>query len=232
MTYLELCQAVAEESGTVTSLPAPSAVTGQTDRLLRIVRWVRDSWTALQVERSDWRWMKASFSKSATSGTKSYSASDWSLDARFAEWADLATQSLNQWSVYKTADGQDQERNLIFVPWDRFHATFLIGTYDNGSPVYFSISPDDEVYLHPTPDDTYTVRGWYQKSPQILAADSDEPEMPSRYHDAIKYRALIRLCIFDEEYEQVPGFELLGSPYESSLLNSQTPAVRMGSALA
>ena len=57
-TYLQLCQKLRQEcevGGT-----GPSAVTGQTGELARLVTWIADAYTELQQEY-DWLWLRSEF---------------------------------------------------------------------------------------------------------------------------------------------------------------------------
>ena len=58
MTFLELCQEVADESGTVAGVPSFTTVSNATGRLAKVVRWTRNAYRDIQNERSDWKWMR------------------------------------------------------------------------------------------------------------------------------------------------------------------------------
>ena len=233
-TYLELCQAVARDSGTIPSLTDPSTVTSQTGRLLRVVTWVNDAWREIQTQRDDWRWMFGMFTAAskALSGTQSYTPTALGITTRFAGWTGLYEVGKSQWSIFLTSDGQSTERTMTYVPWDVFYQQYLVGSFDNGFPQYFTVAPDEKIYLHPTPDATYTLRGFYQKSPQALTVDGDVPEMPARFHDAIKWKALVLMAVFDEAFEQIPAFDLQHNRVMSDLVSTQTPVARMAGPLA
>ncbi len=71
-SYLELCQAVARDSGTVSDLTAPSTVASQTGRLLRIVNWTAEAYEHIQLERDDWRWLRKEFDGSTLATVRRY----------------------------------------------------------------------------------------------------------------------------------------------------------------
>ena len=200
-TYLALCQSVAKESGTVGGENLPAAVTGQVGRLGRIVGWVNDAWQDVQRRSVHWRWMRNEFSGALASGQQRYEPSDLGV-TRHAEWVQPkpAEESWAGWTIYKTADGRGTERPLRWLEWDDFYRLRLIGTHASttGFPKDVSEDPDGKLIFYPTPDDGYTVRGRYVASPQTLSANSDVPECPERFHDAIKWRALIHLAVYDE----------------------------------
>ena len=89
-TYLELCVHARREcrmAGT-----GPTAVTGQVGELERLVNWVSQAYTEIQNREMNWRWMRAPWTYSATSGdpyflgtevTDSYTSS---TVTRFSRW--------------------------------------------------------------------------------------------------------------------------------------------------
>ena len=231
-TYLQLCQTVARDSGTISSLTDPATVLNQTGRLLRIVNWVNDAWNEIQTEREDWRWMFGTFSGSTIANTANYTSATLGIAERFGQWRGLYEHTDEQWTCYKTSEGQSKEYGLRYVPYERFYPAYLTGTHDPGYPQHFTVAPDDSIYLGPTPDDVYTVRGHYQKSPQVLSADGDIPELPGLFHDVIKWKALILLGIFDEAFNQIPGWERKYDKLFSQLANEQVPRFEMPGPLA
>lgn len=195
MNYLELCQMVARESGTISGT-LPTAVTGQTGRLLKVVNWVDIAWRQIQNSRNAWLWMEAEYDApdSLTSaGTNRYTAASWSL-SRFAEWIthpDTVT-------IYLQSDGVSDEGPLLELPWNTYRALYERGEQTQDKPVHFSISPANEFCVGPVPDDTYVIRGQYRKSPQELTANTDIPECPARFHEVIAWYALLLLNEHDE----------------------------------
>ena len=63
MNFLALCQRAAQEcgvaSGTAIQTALPTVV-GATGSLGRIVNWVNDAWTDVQMAKDDWDWMRSS----------------------------------------------------------------------------------------------------------------------------------------------------------------------------
>ena len=224
-TFIQLCQKTARESQTVSGT-YPTSVSDQTGWLLQIVKAVVDAWENIQNKHPDWRWMRADFEGDTISGTARYTAAGWSL-TRFAEWItepDVIT-------IYKDSTGVSDEGPLTFKPWQEWQRLYDRGTQTANRPVHWSISPTNEFCLGPKPDAVYTVRGPYRKGNQTLANNTDEPEGPGRFHNAIVYEALEILAGFDEtpaavvtarskllkimdglERDQLPRLELGGDP--------------------
>lgn len=226
MTFLELVQQVAEESGTVDIGNLPSAVTGQTGRNLRFVNWTKRAWDDIQRSRGDWLWLVTTMTGATSDGVRYYS----SADSRFAEW--IVNDASEPFTLYETSEGLADEGRLTFLRWEDFRDTALVGTARSGKPAFCSIDPANQIALDPVPDATgYTLRGHYRKGPQTLAADADEPEMPARFHEMIVWRALVRMAIFDENDAQAGAFQALHDQVKEDLLASQTARVTLSGAL-
>lgn len=223
-TFLELVQRVASESGTVSGDGQPPTVSAQTGRLGRIVRWTNAAWLSIQNSRSHWLWMRGEFEGTTLAGQARYAGSDFGI-ARFADWETPA----DSFSLFRTSEGRDGEGPLAFVEWPVFHATLLRGASAarQEKPARFSVSPQNEIVLWPIPDAVYTIRGLYRKSPQRLVLNTDAPEMPERFHDAIVWRALMLLAEFDEAMNQLPMWQMEFSRLMSDLERDQLPRVEI-----
>lgn len=231
-TFLELCQAVARDSGTVSDLTAPSTVIGQTGRLLRIVNWTAEGYRDIQRRRDDWRWLRREFSGQTIATVSRYALNTTS--ERFKHWVFHSDSGEDTFSVYLTSAGQTGEGWLRYVPWDDFRRTRLFGSAaaDTGKPRDITVDPLNRLVVHPIPDDIYTIRGEYYQAPQILTADADVPEMPEAHHEAIKWQALILLGTFDEAKEQIPAWVAFLNRHIASLERTQTPRVVLAGPLA
>lgn len=195
MNFLDLCRMVARESGTVSGA-LPSSVTGQTGRLAKIVAWTASAWTQIQNRRNAWLWMREEFGSPScvtTAGSARYTGASWGL-TRLAEWI----RDSRTLSAYPQSAGREEERYLLWMPWEVYRNTYDFGPEQQNRPLHFSISPAGELCFGPTPDDTYVIRGLYRKTPQVLAANDDVPEMPEHFHELIGWYALLLLAEHDE----------------------------------
>jgi hypothetical protein len=194
-TFLELCQKVARESGTVSGT-LPSSVASQTGRLGKIVFWTADAWRQIQNRRSAWLWMRDEFGSPdavTSAGSKRYTAASWNL-TRLAEWIiddDTVT-------IYLQATGVSDEGPIKYLPWHLYRRQYERGAQEQNRPVHFTVSPANEFCLGPTPDDTYVVRGEYRKTPQELTANGDIPEMPLRFHELVAWYGFLLMAEHDE----------------------------------
>lgn len=192
MTFLELCQFVARESGVVSGTN-PTTVTGQSGSLADIVVWVNEAWRQIQNRHHNWRWMRGEFEGSLTAGTARYTGASFSL-SRWARWIEEA----DTLTLYLTATGVSDEGGLTWLDWHKYRRMFERGTQTADRPVFASVSPAGELCFGSKPDATYTVRGEYQKKAQVLSVDADEPELPSQFHEMIAWYAVMLLHGYDE----------------------------------
>ena len=193
-TFLQICQKVAAESGTISGTQ-PTSVCGQVGRLSKVVGWVADAWTEIQNREASWRWMRVPFPASALAiaNSASYTPVAWNI-TDFAEWL-VTDQGL---SIYATALGVADETPIKFISWDGYWRIYTRGVQTPSRPMYYSISPQNALVLAPIPDQAYQVRGEYRQVPQTLTNNTDVPACPPRFHDAIVWAAVARLCQHDE----------------------------------
>ncbi len=191
--FLTISQKVFREAGTGSGVK-PAAVTGQVGRLLNIVNWVIDACTEIQNGQASWRFMRKTFSGTLTSGTSTYTAASFSI-TDFAEWIteqDVVT-------MYLTATGVSDEGRLRFIDWQTWRVKYGRGSQTNNRPTEYAISPAGDFVVGPIPNDTYTVNGEYRRTAQVLAANTDIPIIPERFHDVITWEAIKKVAEFDED---------------------------------
>lgn len=190
-TFLSGVQDLARECDLAS---VPSAVTGQTGEFADMVRWYARAYREIQNRHKDWRWLRRTATVSTTASDDTYASSDFtdSTDAaaisRFGSWR--LQHAEDPPKIYLSSSGVGNERWLVYTPWDWFKSIYKIGTQNTGTPAHITVDPNNNILLGPSPNDTYVVTVDYYMSSQELAANSDTPEMPARFHDLIVYRAL------------------------------------------
>mgnify|MGYP001598672133 CR=1 FL=1 len=206
-------------------------MTGQTGVLARIVTWIADDYTELQQEK-DWKWLHKYFTVSATSGDGEYAYTDCTdtvttvaID-RFSKWHKY------EFKCYPSSAGVGAEYQLKWVEWEDFRQRYRYGTQTNSAPCHVSVDNNLNIVLGPIPDATYVVSGGYQRGPQILAADGDTPEMPSRFHKLIVYEAMNRYASNAIAQELLVRAASEASRLRFALMREQLPAIRAGCSLA
>ncbi len=180
-TFIQLCQRVRQEAGITGS--GPVTVLSQSGEYRRVVDWVAAAWEDIQIAEPDWRWMSGEFSFLTTPGQGTYTATQAGIASRFDSWR------LN--SIRMGLTPPNDQIKLAQISFDEYRAVYQTGPQPLGRPVAVSETMDMKLALGNTPDAAYTVVGEYKKAPQTLALDADVPEMPSQFHTAIVYRALM-----------------------------------------
>lgn len=193
-TFLQLCVTLTEESGGAGR--PPTSVVGQVGRQKKIVNWVRDAWVKVQNLSPYWRFLRGEFEKALTIGQTTYTADAWSIP-RFGEWLGDYGRTRTM-SLYDPAIGRADQAYLRQVLWDQWRARYDFGTHAAQRPSEYAIASDGGLRLGAKPDKPYLLRGEYRKTPQILAADNDVPDMPGRFHDIIVRRAIMLMAESDE----------------------------------
>jgi len=218
MNFVQLCQAVARETG---GFPdgEPKTVVGQTGPLSRIVAFTADAWHELQVSRRSWLFRRKELTMNAAAGVQRLSApvpdfSDWLLDT--GVWA------------HDPSVGLAGEYRLSELPYDSWLTSWGRGASVQGRPGYFAIAPDRKLCLAPIPDTTYVIRAEYVRSPQTLVSDNDIPFLPEEYHPAIVYLALHKWQAYDEAPGQIAAALARYRVYWEALVRDQLPTVGLG----
>lgn len=229
-TFLELCRDVARESGTLAGGVTLPSVVNATGRADKVVSWTNKAWQKIQTDRRDWRWMQRQFASALAIGVARYTPASFGVDARFGAWA-TDQRCFRPFTIYDVSIGRADETEIREIEWETWLYRYDRGAHDADRPAEYAISPLNEVCLGVTPDKAYAIRGGYKASPQVLALNTDVPEMPAEYHGAIVWRALRLLALSDEaqfslqgsiaeyaedmrklERDQLPPTMILGSP--------------------
>lgn len=233
-SFLTICNDVARESGTFPDRPALSTTVDQTGRKYDLVEWVKQAYEDVQRSQRAWRWLTTEFSGETISGSREYTASDMSITERFGHWVPFNEFNERSVSIYKTSEGQAKEQRLQFVDQSVFRSRYGMGAQatQTGRPTCYTIDNQNRLAFYPTPDAAYTVRGLYYKSPQVLATDAEDPEMPDQFHRLIQWDALILLGTFDEAFNQLQLWERRSMSLMSHLIADQSPTIRKPGPLA
>ncbi len=228
-TYLQLCSKLrqqATDSGT-----GPSTVVGQTGELARFVTWIADSYTEIQQEK-EWRWLRKSFTVNTVASDGEYAYTDCTDTVTLAAISRFSSWYKHEFKCYLSSAGVGGEYPLHWLPWEHFRARYRYGTQTDGPPCHVSEDPTQKFVLGPEPDAVYVVSGDYQKGPQTLAANADEPEMPSRFHDLIVYDAMIRYGLNRVAPEALQFAQVQGARLHGALVRDQLPEITLGASLA
>jgi hypothetical protein len=224
MTFLQICQRLRQEAGV--SGTGPTSVLNQTGEMKRIVDWVNTAWEDIQLSRTNWNWMRADFSFDTTLDDYDYTAAEAGIATRFSMWDSDTIKS------FRTSVGVSNEFELGELLYSRYRSIYLVGPQPSGTPICFSVAPDKKLLLGPKPDGVFTVSGQYWKTPQVLAVDDDEPEMPAEFHMLIVWKALEMYGYYEAASECVGRGQKYGNRYMNRLELNQLPDVMMAEPLA
>lgn len=233
MTYLEICQRIAQESGVVSGVQ-PTSVVGQSGKLRAIVGWGAEAYNMIQRERRDWRWLEGAWTGNTVAAQQRYSAANLGIATRFSSWVIKSTQEQYSVSAFLTSAGRSEEAWLAYREWDDFNDIMLFGSasLETGKPSHFSIDPEDKIVLWPTPNAIYTLRGRYRKAIQELTANGDIPEMPAENHMAIVWRGVMLLGTYDEAVQMQPNWQSFYDMAMQNLRLKAMPVISSGGPLA
>ena len=226
MNFLQLVQRLRIEAGASGS--GPLTVLNQVGELARMVLWVNAAWTDIQNERSDWGWMQSSFSFVTINAQATYTPTECGLTDH-GSWKDTTFRS------YITTVGFGSENYLSLSNYENWRDTYLFGsnrtTYS--SPVTFAIKPSDKsICLGPVPASGYTIIGDYFKAPTELAVDADVPAMPTNYHMAIVYRALMMYGQYESAGDAIQRGQIEYDKLMRKIRADQLPEITVNGALA
>jgi len=195
MDFLALCQRARLECGI--SGDGPAAVTGQTGQLERLITWVVQGWTDLQMLRPNWDFMWSQFEFDTVATTRDYTPADVSI-------TNLEYWDLESFLIYEKALGESDENELEYLQYKFWRERYRrqMGVRDDDRPILITLLPDDKVRFEPRPDKIYTVSGDYKRSVQTLAANGDEPlGLPERFHLMIVFKAMESYGLFEDAPE-------------------------------
>lgn len=236
MNFLQLARMTVQQSGTIQGV-LPTTVIGQANRLKQIVDFVSEAYLDIQNSHRMWRWMNSRFTGQTVIGKRFYEATDFTDErdntpiTRFSQWGFKGDMSDAGLSHYLIATGAAEEGPLRWLDIDTFYETQGRGVQTPGKPQFYTVDHQSRLTLSPIPDGVYQIRGKYRKSAQVLAVDSDIPEMPSEFHTIIKDAALCYLEGFDEG-PRIPVYRLRMLPNWSMLELHQLPHTKWGEPLA
>jgi hypothetical protein len=232
VNFLQLAQRAAVECGIASNQAITTAlptVVGASGSLGRIVGWINDAWTDIEMAFDDWSWMRSSVllgqgaSFQTVAGQASYplgtTAGTVGVDPElFGKW-DRETFRCNT-----TAIGFRDETDLDDISFDEWRDSYMFGAMRavQTRPVVCAVGPDQSLNLGPPANGLYTITADYFVAPSSLVLDTDIPVgLPTRFHMLIVYYTMVKAA----GYESAPELAQRGSS-EASRMYAQLIAVR------
>lgn|SRR5574340_323564 len=228
MNFLQLVQRLHSDCGGTGT--GPTTVVGQTGEFARLVNWTNAAWMDIQQAHQDWNWLRTSLTPFATvAGQTTYSptAAPMSL-TDFGAW------DRDSFRVYETASGISSETPLTYRPYDLWRDTYLIGALRSTTsrPDVVTVCPDNSLGFGPITAAGYSIVGDYFKLPTEMSANADIPILPTQYHLAIVYRAMMFYGRYYGAPEVYQAGELEFTKMMRRMTNDRMPDVLLGGALA
>lgn len=232
VNFLDLCRRAAVECGVAsnsaiaTALPTVVSATGS---LGRIVNWVSDAWTDIQMDMDgSWDWMRSSqilgqgvsfqtiagqftYPLGGGAGTVGVAVDDFGKWDRDTVWS------------FTTSNGFNDEINLAEVSFDTWRASYMSNANRNvrSRPVVFAVGPDQSLCLGPNVNGDYTVTADYFVAPTDMVADADIPiGLPKRFYMLPVYRCMIKYG----GYEAAPEVSQRGTEENAGMYSQLTMA--------
>lgn len=178
MNYLQLCNAVLREINEVEITNVTSTRGIQTS----VADFINKAQRDIINSEVEWPFTVVNQSFTTTAGTSEYSRE-----------SDAKTVDFDSFTVQESAS--TAERKLSFISFDEYlerrnEADTNPDTSSRSLPEYVYETPDTKIGLSPVPDvSTYTVRYYYYQTTGDMAANTDTPTIPERFHDVIVNRA-------------------------------------------
>ena len=215
MTRLQLVKALSQFLGTEDPTNVTTTVgtlpTYQSDLVVAI----DTAYEEIQTLHSAWNWRRKQGTLTTVASTRTYAYSDISA---------------NCVALIPFVSGFEAKQVLlisnhevIFVPYRAFRGYLDKGTRTSAKPVYYTIQPDETIEFDPTPDAIYTVTLDYLNAPEVFTADADIPDMPTRFHRVIVYRAAMQMSEFDENTLRFGMAKARYSNLLNELMENQLP---------
>jgi hypothetical protein len=176
MNYLQLCQRVHQEAGLSGS--GAASVKGQVGMDKKIVDWVQTAYQEI-INLKPWDFTWKTVDVTVPVGTQLIDKVAFGLD-------DLGFLS----RVLVSG------KQLTYTDWKQGDATYL--NQPQGAVAYFSVLPNGNIKLYPSPTTATTVTIEYHRSKHILLENSDVPLIPDNFHMVIVYKALSMYAANDE----------------------------------
>jgi hypothetical protein len=230
MNFLALCQRLRQECGISGS--GPATVVSQTGNLKRIVDWTNTAWMDIQTTHQDWDWMRTSASFTTVTSQATYALGTGTgqvgvSTATFGKWA------RDTFRNYVTSVGTRSEVFMDYIHYDTWRDSYMYGALRNTTtrPLQMTIAPDKSVCLGPPPIAGYTITGDYFTAPYEMSADADIPSLPTQFHMAIIYRAMMAYGAYESAPEVYQRGELEFGKLMRRMTADRVPESTWGGAL-
>ena len=230
MTFLEIVQRIRRKCRvTGASL---TTVIGQAEEYARLVDFANEGWMIIQRKRPDWKWMRNSMTFPTVAGQATYTLAQ--IESTGTNFSNFGNWELETFRNYTTSVGTNDEYPMDWLPYNAWRDTYQIGATraTQTRPTQFTILPALGIGLGCTPISGYTISGDYFKVATEMTANSDTPALPSQFHMAIVYRAMMLYGISESMPEIYDSGMAEFTTVMAQIERQQLPTLQIGGSLA
>jgi len=227
MNYVQLVGRLRRKCRVIGSNPA--TLISQPEEINRLADWINEAWMEIQLTKNDWSWMRSTFSFTTVNGQISYTPVQAGIAANtFANWKRDSMRN------YPTATGTSGEIQMDYRGYDSWRDMYQFGANRNvyTRPTEISITPDKQLALGPIGASGYTIVGEYFTVASELVADTDTPSLPSQFHMAIVYKAMMYYGASESAQEVYQEGETEFKRMMGRIMIDRLPEITVGGALA
>lgn len=181
MNYLELCQEVRRRTGVAGS--GPSSVLNQVGIMEKIVSWVAEAYADVQAAQTRYSFLWTRTTPLISANQRVYTPTQMGAPNGIREVTDFRVGGVA----------------VTYVDWDTWIDRFD-NRADTGQPVAFTIAPNGDVYLFPTPAVDYAGQLTFYRASDQFAGDISVPNIPDpAHHYVIVWRAVMLFALDQED---------------------------------
>lgn len=231
MNFLQLVQRLRRKCRVAGS--GPTSLTGQNEEYNRLIDWTNEAWMKIQrLHEEQWKFMRASCSAVTVNGQAAYGNTEFGVTdiGQFV----LNYETGDTFRCYQTAAGPASEQFLEVIDYDEWRNRYLFGALRTSyqRPTCVAVGPDEKLYLGPIPTAGWTITGDYIRMPSEMAVAADIPSLPTRYHMAIVYRAMMLYGVSEAAPEVYQDGQADFNAIITEMERTQLPRIRLGGPLA
>ena len=229
-TYLVLCQDMARDVGIPGTGPSTTTTTNLSEEETSVVRYINQADQDIQSRWFDWDFIWTAASIACINGTSTLTSSNTGFPGSAAAYPPLGNWKLDSVVWDKTSDDY---QILEYMVWNEYREIYKYGTVASDVPEVYSVKPNGDLDIYPTPNATTSVAAEYWRTPIILSdiispattADANVSSIPPRFHKIIIARAKMYYAENEDAPEIMAGalaeFEDLLDKLEADQLPSQ-----------
>jgi hypothetical protein len=130
--------------------------------------------------------------------------------------------------------GTKSEIFMSYLDYENWRNAYQYGALRSieTRPMVFAIAPDKSLALGPIGLDGYTVLGDYYRTPSEMTTSTESPSLPTKFHMAIVYKAMISYGMFESASEVVQRGTTENEKWMRRILFDQVNEIAQQGALA